>query len=109
MTKKACEQCAYWNCADRHPEQFSVCWGKAVYHIDEAKKIVRDGREAYDCSIDKLKVFVNVNPGTIDLSKVSLDSYHMRHVPMDDPIILAYELKSREKTHHPRQLIVIDG
>jgi len=115
METKTCEQCAWWakDPKVRGHEYFSSGWGLAVYDIDKAKEITKDGRPVYDCPVEKLKQFVDYPPaadGSFSIMTYHLNLDHIDHVNMDEPIILAYGLKARsDEKDQKRYLLLIDG
>lgn len=102
-----CEQCHWWK-ESPEGEIFKYLFG--VYDIDKAKKIVSDGREAYDAPISQLAQFISDprTPKIITPFTVGVNIEHAKHVPMDKPIILAYSLAPRSKSHK-RTMMPIDG
>jgi hypothetical protein len=99
-----CRECNYWNNPVRGPEQFvSFRW---VYDVEEAKRIVKDGRTVFDCPAEKLGLFVAVGEHEGDLLRHYVSKQHALHVPMDEPVIMAYSPPIGEG---PRFLMPIDG
>jgi len=93
-------------------EIFSWGHGLAVYDVDKAREIVKDGRTVHELDTNAVAQWVSYtgNPRTFNLLATAVCEEHIDHVPdsKKDPVIFAYSLTPREEGKK-RGLMPIDG
>lgn len=90
-------------------EAFSSCFGMAVYDVDKAREMVKDGREIHEVPTINVAEWVSYNlEGKCLVGRTSVSETHIDHVPdsQDDPVIFAYSLR---REGEKRTLMPIDG
>lgn len=88
-------------------ERFSL--GMAVYDVDKAREIVKDGRDIHEVPTTDVANWVSYNlEGKMFFGRILVSETHIDHVPdsKDDPIIFAYSLR---REGEKRNLVPIDG
>ena len=90
-------------------ERFSSAFGMAVYDVDKAREIVKDGREIHEVPTIDVAEWVSYNLyGKLFFGRNYVSETHIDHVldSSEDPVIFAYSLpREGEK----RALMPIDG
>ena len=91
-------------------EVFRLFKGMAVYDVDKAREITKDGRKVYEVETSNVAGWVSYtgDPKTFNLLAARVCEQHIDHVPdsKEDPIIFAYSLR---REGEERSLMPIDG
>ncbi len=90
-------------------ERFSYCFGMAVYDVDKAREMAKDGRDIHEVPTIDIAGWVSYNlEGKMFFGRTSVSEAHIDHVPdsKDDPIIFAHSLR---REGEKRTLVPIDG
>jgi len=98
--------------SDGEPLEEFFSWGNglAVYDIDKAREMTKDGRAVHEIETSRVAQWVSYTgvPGTFNILATSVHEQHIDHVPdsKDDPIIFAHSLRHEGQK---RGFMPIDG
>lgn len=93
-------------------EVFSWGHGLAVYDVDRAREMVRDGRKVWEVDTNTVAGWVSYTGDTVKFNVLAnaVRPEHIDHVTdsVNDPVIFAYAPKPREEGQK-RAILPIDG
>lgn len=111
MLDPACPYCKpiLGHRSDGEPLNEAFRGGMAVYDVDKARDMVKDGREVHEVPTINVATWVSYNlEGKMFFGRTLVCEGHIDHVPdsIDDPVIFAYSLR---REGEKRTLVPIDG